>query len=115
MTVNTLLEAFWTIVTVDQYTMAIVCTLVAAIVWLMKLILDSTALAILFAPVLLFSGLLANFIFKATGFAQTADKDTNVVIASSVGVFLALVVLLLLVWASVTLSNSKARRSRAST
>jgi hypothetical protein len=105
-----MLDAFWSLFAVDQYTLIVVCSLVAAVCWLINLTLGSYALAFGFAPVLLLSGLAANQVLRAGFMVQVGDKDTNIALASAVGVFVALVLMLIALWISVQMSDRKSRR-----
>ncbi len=106
-----MVDAFWTLFAVDRYTFLLVCSLVVAVCCLINFTLGSNKLAHTFAPVLLLSGLAANNVFKSGFVLLSGDKDTNIAIASAIGVFIALVFMLIALWISAVLSDRKARRT----
>ncbi len=91
----------------DQFAVTAAVTFVILAFVLIREIVHSTTLAVVSAPVLLIGGLAANYLFHHNFVVATHDKDTNVVIASAVGVLTALVLLLLSIWISVLMSEHR--------
>lgn len=83
------------LIAIDEYTQIVVFCSVVTALWLVRSMTESTALTVLFAPAILFGALAANYLFRVNFIAPTIDKDTNVVVASAVGVLLALTLMLI--------------------
>lgn len=96
----------------DRYTVIVAMCFVAVAFWLIHGIIGSMTMAVLSAPVLLMSALAANYLFRANYIFPVNDKDTNVVIASAVGVLVALVLLLTALWISVIMSERRSKNRR---
>lgn len=105
-------DALWRMTQVDQYTMTVVVLLVATVFCLIRTVLDSFLMAVVFTPVMLVGGLAANFLFRTFYVPTTTDKDTEVVIASAVGVLAALVLMLLATWLTILMSDYRSRRRK---
>ncbi len=81
---------------VDTYTIVVVALLSAWAGVLTLHVLSKTMLALVFVPGFIFGALIANYIFEEIGFHPTPDKETNVVVACTLGIIAALLVLLVL-------------------
>lgn len=91
----------------EQYTIWVAIFFVTMAFVLIREIVQSTGLALFSAPILMFGALAANYLFTANFLIVTHDKDTNVVVASAVGVVVALTLLLLAIWISVLMSERR--------
>jgi uncharacterized membrane protein YeaQ/YmgE (transglycosylase-associated protein family) len=80
---------------VDTYTIVVVALLAGWSGVLTMHVLSRTVLACVFVPGFIFGALLANYLFIEYGFYPTSDKDTNVVVACTLGIIGALFVLLI--------------------
>ena len=100
-------DVIFALSTLDQFTVTVAVCFVFVAFWLIREIVQSTALAIISAPVLLIGALAANYLFHHNFVVAAHDKDTNVVIASAVGVLIALVLLLVSIWISVLMSEHR--------
>jgi uncharacterized membrane protein len=100
-------DVFYALAAMDQFSVVVSVSFVLVAFWLIRLFTNSTALAVISSPVLLVGGLAANYLFHARFVMPVDDKDTNVVIASAVGVVIALVLLLLSIWISVMMSERR--------
>lgn len=96
----------------DTYTITVVSVFVVASAFLVREITGSTSLAIVSAPVLLVGALAANFIFRSNFFIAAYDKDTNIVVATAVGVIFAMVLLLIAIWLAICLSEYRSKRKK---
>ncbi len=105
-------DILWKIMQVDQYTITVVLCLVAIVFCLIRVMLDSFTLAVIFTPILLFGGLAANYLFRVFYVSSIADKDTEVVIASAVGILAAMVLMLVALWMSILMSDHRSRRRK---
>lgn len=105
-------DVLWKILQVDQYTITVVLSLVAIVFCLIRVMLDSFTLAVIFTPILLFGGLAANYLFRVSYVSSVADKDTEVVIASAVGILAAMVLMLIALWMSIVMSDHRSRRRK---
>jgi len=105
-------DILWKITQVDQYTITVVLSLVAIVFCLIRVMLDSFTLAVIFTPILLFGGLAANYLFRVFYVSSIADKDTEVVIASAVGILAAMVLMLIALWLSMVMSDHRSRRRK---
>lgn len=82
--------------TVDTYTIVVVALLSGWAGVLTLHVLSRTVLALVFIPGFVFGALLANYLFEETGFMPTPDRETNVVIACTLGLIVTLLVLLVI-------------------
>jgi len=82
--------------TVDTYTIVVVALLSGWAGVLTLHVLSKTILALVFIPGFVFGALLANYVFEETGFMPTPDRETNVVVACTLGLILTLLVLLVI-------------------
>jgi len=84
-------------ITVDTYTLVIVAILAGWGGVLTLHVLSRTVLALIFVPGFVLGALCTNYAFELAGFHPTPDRETNVVIACTVGMIVALFVLLICV------------------
>lgn len=96
----------------DEYTLTIVGVFVVAAAYLVREIVNSTGLALFSAPVLLIGALVANDVFHTKFIFATADKDTNVVVATAMGLIGSMVLLLISIWVSVRISERSSTRKK---
>jgi ABC-type Mn2+/Zn2+ transport system permease subunit len=96
----------------DDYTCVIIGVFVCASVLLVREIVSSTGLALFSAPILLIGSIAANYLFRTKFIYATFDKDTNVVIATAVGLVSAMVLLLISIWISVLISERGSTRKK---
>jgi hypothetical protein len=82
-------------VTVDTYTLVVVAMLSGWAGVLTLQVLSRTMLALVFVPGFILGALITNYVFELTGFYPTADRETNVVIACTMGIIIALFVLMM--------------------
>ena len=80
---------------VDIYTRIIVALLSGCAAFLTKQALSRTMLAMLFTPVFAFGALVTNYLFEQYAICPTPNKETNVVVACTLGMILMLLVLLI--------------------
>lgn len=92
---ESLLEALQKLGDVNTFTAVVVIGLVALANWLIKLLTDSTGFAILFTPAMIVGALAVNYLFVEFYITPTPDKNSNVVIASAMGVLAAMLFMLL--------------------
>lgn len=81
---------------VDTYTIVVVALLSAWSGVLTQHVLSRTLLALVFVPGFIFGALVANYLFHIYGFYPTPDEETNVVVACTLGIIMALLVLLVI-------------------
>lgn len=79
---------------VDTYTVVVVALLAGWSGVLTMHVLSKTVLALIFVPGFVFGALVANYLFVEYSFYPTPDQETNVVVACTLGVIMALLVLL---------------------
>ncbi|CAN1723958.1 conserved membrane protein of unknown function [Hyphomicrobium sp. 1Nfss2.1] len=82
-------------VTVDTYTLVVVALLSGWAGVLTLHVLSRTMLALVFVPGFVLGALVTNYAFEVTGFYPTSDRETNVVIACTMGIIIALFALLI--------------------
>jgi uncharacterized membrane protein YeaQ/YmgE (transglycosylase-associated protein family) len=80
---------------VDTYTIVVVALLAGWSGVLTMHVLSKTIMALVFVPGFIFGALVANYLFELYGFYPTPDKQTNVVVACTLGIIAALLVLLI--------------------
>ena len=81
---------------VDTYTIVVVAMLAGWSGVLTMHVLSKTMMALVFVPGFIFGGLVANYLFDEFAFYPTPDRDTNVVVACTLGIIAALLVLLVI-------------------
>jgi L-asparagine transporter-like permease len=108
-------DIVWKLTQVDDYTITVVVMLVVLVFALIRTLLDSFTMAVVFTPALFFGGLAANYLFRTLYITSTSDKDTNVVIASAVGVLSAMVLMLIATWLMIVMSDYRSRRRKVPT
>lgn len=79
---------------VDAYTIVVVALLAGWSGVLTMHVLSKTVLALVFVPGFIFGALVANYLCDLYGFLPTSDQETNVVVACTLGIIGALLVLL---------------------
>ena len=89
----------------------IICAVCVAAV-LIREMLDSTLLAAISLPLMFAGAVASKYFFTVNSVAPSADQDTNVVIASAVGIFTAVTLLLLAKWISLILSEWRTRHRK---
>lgn len=104
------LEALQKLGDVNTFTVVVVIGLVAIANWLIKLLTDSTGFAILFTPAMIVGALAANYLFVEYYIAPTPDKNSNVVIASAMGVLAAMLFMLLATRGVVELGDRRRKK-----
>ena len=107
---ETVFEALQKLGDVNTFTVVVVIGLVAIANWLIKFLTDSTGFAILFTPAMIVGALAANYVFVEYYIAPTPDKNSNIVIASSMGVLVAMLFMLLATRAVVGLGDRRRKK-----
>lgn len=79
---------------VDTYTIVVVALLSGWAGVLTMHVLSRTVLALVFVPGFIFGALVANYLFERHGFYPTPDSETNIVVACTLGIIVALLVLM---------------------
>src|SRR6185312_9821733 len=97
-------------VTVDTYTLVVVAMLSGWAGVLTLHVLSRTVLALVFVPGFILGALVTNYVFELTGFYPTPDRETNVVIACTVGLIISLFVLLVCLRVSAVVSGLRLER-----
>ncbi len=95
---------------VDAYTIVVVALLAGWSGILTMQVLSRAGLAMVFVPGFIFGALVANYLFKQYAIYPTADKETNVVIACTLGIIVALLALLAVTRLSAIASEARASR-----
>jgi hypothetical protein len=95
---------------VDTYTSVIVALLSGCAGILTKQVLSRTMLAMLFMPGFAFGALITNYLFEQYAIYPTPDKEINVVVACTLGMILALLVLLIVTKVSMVLVGYRVAR-----
>jgi hypothetical protein len=98
------------VVTVDTYTLVVIGVLSGWAGVLTLHVLSRTVLALVFVPGFILGALIANYVFELTGYRPTPDHETNVVIATTLGIILALFVLQLFLRATAILAGMRVER-----
>ncbi|HET6321374.1 MAG TPA: hypothetical protein VFF87_04915 [Hyphomicrobium sp.] len=82
-------------VTVDTYTIVVVAMLSGWAGVLTLHVLSRTLLAFAFVPGFILGALVTTYLFETYGFYPTLDRETNIVVACTLGIIIALLALLL--------------------
>lgn len=96
----------------NDYDWVVATAAVAAAAVLIREMLDSAVLATLSIPLMLIGALAFNYLFQTTFISPVDDKDTNVVIASSVGVLVAVCLLLVCLWIISVMSEFRSKHKK---
>ena len=96
--------------TVDTYTLVVVAMLSGWAGVLTLHVLSRTVLALVFIPGFVLGALIMNYVFELAGFYPTPDRETNVVIACTVGLIISLFVLLVCLRVSAVVSGLRLER-----
>ena len=94
----------------DTYTQIVVALLSVSAGLLTKRVLSQTMLAVVLVPGFTFGALVVNYLFEHYVIYPTADRETNVVVACTLGTILALFVLLVLVRLTALAAEARAAR-----
>ena len=97
-------------ITVDTYTLVVVAVLSGWAGVLTLHVLSRTVLALVFIPGFVFGALVTNYVFELTGFYPTPDRETNVVVACTLGIIIALFVLMLFLRVTAILAGMRVER-----
>jgi hypothetical protein len=97
-------------ITVDTYTLVVVAALSGWAGVLTLHVLSRTVLALAFVPGFILSALVTNYVFELAGFYPTPDRETNVVVACTIGIIIALFVLMLFLRATAILAGLRVER-----
>ena len=97
-------------ITVDSYTLVVVAMLAGWAGVLTMHVLSRTLLALVFVPGFILGALVANYVFELAGIYPTDDAQTNVVIACTVGIIVALFALLIIVRITAAVSAIRLER-----
>jgi len=95
---------------VNTYTVIVVALLAGWSGVLTMHVLSRTLLALVFVPGFVFGALVANYLFVEYGFYPTPDKETNIVIACTVGIIMALLVLLIITRLATAIMGTRVSR-----
>ena len=95
---------------VDTYTIVVVAMLAGWSGVITMHALSKAVMALVFIPGFIFGGLVANYLFEEYGFYPTPDKSTNVVVACTIGIIAALLVLLLVTRIASTVTGLRVER-----
>lgn len=96
----------------SEYDWVVATSAVAIAAILIREMLDSAALAAISIPLMLIGALAANYLFQVNFVAPLDDKDTNVVIASALGVLIAITLLLVSMWIASLMSESRSKHKK---
>jgi uncharacterized membrane protein YeaQ/YmgE (transglycosylase-associated protein family) len=95
---------------VDTYTIVVVALLSGWAGVLTLHVLSKTVLALVFVPGFIFGALIVNYAFEEIGFYPTPDPETNVVVACTLGIIGALLVLLVVTRFTSMLAGARVQR-----
>lgn len=95
---------------VDTFTIVVVALLSGWSGVLTVQVLSRAVLAMLFVPGFIFGALAANYLFEQYAIYPTPDKETNVVVACTLGIIAALLVLLVVTKVSTVAAGLRVAR-----
>jgi hypothetical protein len=95
--------------TVDDFTFFATLCCVGIAIGLIREMVDSFFLAFACSPFLLMGAFATNYLFRINFIVTVQDKDSSVVIASAVGVIIALMLVLISIWISVSMSERRSK------
>lgn len=93
-----------------DWIVAVSAVTVAAV--LVREMLDSAALAAFAIPLMLLGALTANYLFQVNFIMIVSDRDTNVVIASALGVLGSVSLLLIMLWITSLISEKRSKHKK---
>ena len=94
----------------DAYTLVVAALLSGVSGILTMQALSRTMLAMVFVPGFLFGALVTNCLFEQYAIYPTPDKETNVVVACTLGIILALFIILVVTKISMVAAGSRVAR-----
>jgi uncharacterized membrane protein YeaQ/YmgE (transglycosylase-associated protein family) len=94
----------------DTFTIVVVALLSGWSGILTVQVLSRTMLAMVFVPGFVFGALVANYLFEQYAIYPTSDKETNVVVACTLGIIAALLVLLIVTRISTAVAGVRVAR-----
>lgn len=83
------------IVSVDVFTISVVGVLSAWAAIIIRQMTDSTALALIFMPVIIFGALAGIYACRVLNIVFSPEKDSNLIVSAAVGMIVALLSMLL--------------------
>lgn len=104
-----MLDAFHMMTSVPTFTWVVIALMCGSICWFLQSVVESTGLAIAFAPAVIFGALLSTFIVREKHILLSSDKDSHAVAAAAIGIFCALVVMLIAHYVLARVSDARIR------
>jgi uncharacterized membrane protein YeaQ/YmgE (transglycosylase-associated protein family) len=95
---------------IDTYTIVVVAVLAGWAGVITMHTLSKAVMAFVFVPGFVMGALVANYLFDTYGFYPTPDKSTNIVVACTLGIIAALLVLLLVTRITNTIAGLRVER-----
>ncbi len=89
-------DTLYQIVSVDVYTLSVVCVLSGWAALILRHVTESTLLALIFMPVIIIGALVGIYACRQLDLVFVFDKDTNVILTACVGMIAALIVMLIM-------------------
>lgn len=106
-------DFFYVITDLSFYNGFMVFCTVAFAFALVRLVLDSTFMAVMFTPAMALFALASNYLFHVFFLGPFADKHSNIVIASAVGVVIAVLFMMLATRSVMNMSDRRRRKLSA--
>ena len=102
-------DLFLRLTNIDDYAFWVVICMVIAAFWFLRSMTQSTFLALVYTPALAVGALAANYLYRINYIELSSDRDANVVVASAIGVILALMIMLVATRIAIFMHDRKNR------
>ena len=105
-------DLFYRLTNVDDYAFWVVVLMILAAFALLRSMTQSTFLSLVYTPALAVGALAANYLYRVNYIELSSNRDANVVVASAIGVILALMIMLVATRIAILMHDRKNREHR---
>ena len=102
-------DLFVKMINLDDYAFWVVICMIFTAFWLLRSITKSTFLSLVYTPALAIGALAANYLYRINYIELSSNRDANVVVASAIGVILALMIMLVATRIAIFMHDRKDR------
>ncbi len=107
-----MLDALDMMTSVPTFTWVVTALMCGSICWFLQSVVESTGLAIAFAPAVIFGALLSTFLVNENHILLSSDKDSHAVAAAAIGILGALIVMLVAHYVLARVSDARVKAKK---
>ena len=100
---------FARLINVDDYAFWVVACMIFAAFCMLRSMTKSTVLSLIYTPALVVGALAANYLYRINYIELSSNRDANVVVASAIGVIMALMIMLVATRIAIFMHDRKNR------